>query len=137
MGLKLETGKTYIDADGRKVRIICTDMVVDRVMEGVPCVGLVDWGLYEAIYSYGKDGAGLNSPDLVSEYDPLEELPVDTPVWVRDEPAGVWKPRHYAGHKNEHGQYVAFMDGKTSHSNGGDPMMAWNYMTNVNPNDKV
>ena len=133
MGLKLETGKTYIDADGRKVRIICTD----RASKDVPCVGLVDWGLYEAIDSYGKDGAGLTSSDLVSEYDPLEELPVDTPVWVRDDPYGEWKPRHYAGYKDEHGRYVAFMDGKTSHSNGGDPMMAWNYMTNVNPNDKV
>ena len=137
MGLKLETGKTYIDADGRKVRIICTDKGVDRVIEGAPCVGLVDWGLYEAIYSYGKDGAGLNSSDLVREYDPLEKLPVDTPVWVRDDPGGEWRPRHYAGYKDESGRYVTFMDGKTSHSNKDDPMIDWTYMTNVNPNDKV
>ena len=133
MGLKLETGKTYIDADGRKVRIICTD----RASKDVPCVGMVDWGWYEAIDSYGKDGAGLTSSDLVREYDPLEELPVDTPVWVRDDPDGEWKPRHYAGYKNEHGQYVAFMDGKTSHSSEYGLTAPWDCMTNVNPNDKV
>ena len=137
MGLKLETGKTYIDADGRKVRIICTDRVVDRVMERVPCVGLVDWGWYEAIDSYGKDGAGLTSSDLVREYDPLEELPVDTPVWVRDEPAGEWKALHYAGYKDERGRYMTFMDGKTSHSNEYGLTAPWDCMTNVNPNDKV
>ncbi len=38
MVLKLETGKTYIDADGRKVRIIYTDMPV----EVAPCAVLVD-----------------------------------------------------------------------------------------------
>ena len=133
MGLKLEAGKTYIGVDGRKVRIICTD----RASKDVPCVGLVDWGWYEAIDSYGKDGAGLTSSDLVREYDPLEELPVDTPVWVRDDPDGEWKPRHYAGYKNECGRYVAFMDGKTSHSSGDGLTIVWDYMTNVNPNDKV
>ena len=108
MGLKLETGKTYIDADGRKVRIICTD----RAQEGAPCVGLVDLDGREAIHSYEKDGTGVTNCGLVSEYDPLEKLPVDTPVWVRDDPDGVWKPRHYAGYKNERGLYVAFMDGE-------------------------
>lgn len=133
MGLKLETGKTYIGVDGRKVRIICTDMKG----EGAPCVGLVDWDGHEVTSSYEKDGTGTNNCDLVREYDPLEELPVDTPVWVRDDLDGEWKPRHYAGYKDERGRYVAFMDGKTSHSQGGDPMMAWDHMTNVNPNDKV
>lgn len=133
MGLKLEAGKTYIGVDGRKVRITCTDMKG----EGAPCGGLVDCGLYEAIYSYGKDGAGLNSSDLVREYDPLEELPVDTPVWVRDYPEEEWNPRHYAGYKDERGRYVAFFDGKTSHSSRGDSTMSWYCMTNVNPNDKV
>ena len=133
MGLKLETGKTYIDADGRKGRIICTD----RASKDVPCVGLVVWDGHEVISNYEKDGTGTNNCDLVREYDPLGELPVDTPVWVRDDPDGEWKPRHYAGYKNEYGRYVAFMDGKTSHSSGDGLKIGWGYMTNVNPNDKV
>lgn len=133
MGLKLEVGKVYINADGRKVRIICTD----RTAEGAPCVGLVGWDGHEVIRSYGKDGTGLTSCDLVREFDPLGELPVDTPVWVRDDPDGEWKPRHYAGYKDERGRYVAFIDGKTSHSDEGGPKIGWTYMTNVNPNGKV
>lgn len=133
MGLKLEAGKTYIDADGRKVRILYTDMPV----EGAPCAGLVDWDGHMTLNGYEKDGTGLANCDLVREYDPLEELPVDAPVWVRDDLDGEWKPRHYAGYKDERGRYVAFMDGKTSHSHGGDPTMVWDCMTNVNPNDKV
>lgn len=132
MGLKLEAGKTYIDTDGRKVRIICTD----RTGMGAPCLGLVDLDGYEAINSYEKDGTGLDYCDLVRECDPLGELPVDTPVWVRDDPDDPWKPRHYVGYKDEHGRYVAFMDGKTSHSSEGDPTMVWNHMTNVNPHNE-
>lgn len=133
MGLKLEAGKTYIDADGRKVRIICTD----KTGVGAPCLGLVDFDGQEAINSYEKDGTGPTKCALVREYDPLEKLPVDTPVWVRDDPDREWEPRHYAGYKDEHGLYVAFTDGKTSHSKEGDPTIGWTYMTNVNPNDKV
>lgn len=133
MVLKLETGKTYIDADGRKVRIIYTDMPV----EGAPCAGLVDCGGHMTLNSYEKDGAGLANCDLVREYDPLEALPVDTPVWVRDYPKEKWKARHYAGYKDERGRYVAFTDGKTSHSKGDNSMAAWYCMTNVNPNGKV
>lgn len=133
MGLKLEAGKTYIDADGRKVRIICTD----RTGMGAPCLGLVDLDGQEAINSYEKDGTGLDYCDLVREYDPLEDLTVDTPVWVRDYPDEVWTPRHYAGYKDEHGRYVAFMDGKTSHSSENGLTIVWDCMTNVNPNDKV
>ena len=133
MGLKLEAGKVYINADGRKVRIICTD----RATEGAPCVGLVDWDGHETIHSYGKDGTGLTTCALVREYDPLEGLPVDAPVWVRDDPDEVWTPRHYAGYRDKHGLYAAFTDGKTSHSDDGGPKIGWAYMTNVNPNGKV
>lgn len=133
MELKLEAGKTYIDADGRKVRIIYTD----RTGMGAPCLGLVDLDGQEAINSYGKNGAGDINCDLVREYDPLEELPVDAPVWVRDYPGEKWNPRHYAGYKDERGRYVAFRDGKTSHSTECYPTIGWTYMTNVNPNGKV
>ena len=133
MGLKLEAGKTYIDADGRKVRIICTD----RTGMGAPCLGLVDLDGQEAINSYEKDGTGLDYCALVRECDPLGELPVDTPVWVRDFPEEEWKPRHYAGYKDKRGRYVAFEGGRTSHSNWDNSMWAWRRMTNVNPNDNA
>ena len=133
MGLKLEAGKTYIDADGRKVRIICTD----KTGVGAPCLGLVDFDGQEAINSYEKDGTGPTNCALVRECDPLEDLPVDAPVWVRDDPDGEWKPRHYAGYKDERGQYVAFMDGNTSHSSEYGLTVSWDCMTNVNPNGKV
>ena len=135
MGLKLETGKVYINADGRKVRVICTDRKVEG--EFPPCVGLVDWDGHEVINSYEKDGTGFPNCSLVREYDLLEGLPVDTPVWVRDDPDEEWQPRHYAGYKNERGMYIAFTDGKTSHSDDGGPKIGWTYMTNVNPNGKV
>ena len=56
------------------MRIICTD----RASKDVPCVGLVDWDGHEVISNYEKDGTGTNNCDLVREYDPLGELPVDT-----------------------------------------------------------
>ena len=129
MELKLEAGKTYIDADDRKVRIICTD----RAWRLGTCVGLMDLDGHETIHSYKKDGTGLDNCNLVREYDPLEKLPVDTPVWVRDHSLVDWEPRHYAGYKDERGHYVTFTDGNTSHSNGNDPMIIWDCMTNVNP----
>lgn len=137
MGLKLETGKTYIDAEGRKVRIVCTDR---KHRDGYSCMGLVKTGYqdHENVWNYKHDGYGNGTgEDLIREYDPLEDLPVDTPVWVRDYPEEKWNPRHYAGYKDEHGKYAAFKDGKTSHSNLDNLMVAWYCMTNVNPNGKV
>lgn len=137
MGLKLETGKTYVDGYNQKVRIVCTDR---KSMDGYSCIGLTESAdqAHEYIGYYKPDGhMNGTCADLIREYDPLEALPVDTPVWVSDDPDGEWNARHYAGYKDERGRYVAFMDGKTSHSKGDDPMMVWDCMTNVNPNGKV
>jgi hypothetical protein len=54
-------------------------------------------------------------------------IPVDTPVWVRDQPTHQWKPRHAAepGH--------AWADGCTSHSTASQDSTPWRYITTERP----
>lgn len=133
MGLKLEVGKTYVSNCGSKVRIVCTD----RKNSTVPCIGLGDCGDFEVAVHLTASGYATPSFYLVREHDPLEDLPVDTPVWVRDDPVEKWKARHYAGRKSKDGKYLVYLCGKTSHT-ARVPVdrledFGWTYMTNVNP----
>lgn len=54
------------------------------------------------------------------------KIPVDTKIWVRDSEDDNWLPRHFA--KYENGKVFVYYDGRTSWSNGNEPMLGcWNY----------
>lgn len=62
---------------------------------------------------YCEDEHGLE--DLV-EYNPWKDLPIDTPIYVADEPQKEWIPRYFAG-LDQYGKIKAFNNGTTSFTN--------------------
>lgn len=78
---------------------------------------------------------------LVSEYkDPAEnvdwsEVPIDTPVLVREYETDKWIPRYFAG-INEDGNVIAFDSGATSWSDDGENLTVnWKQAKLANPDD--
>lgn len=75
--MKIEAGKTYKTRNGRKVRVICTDMRFD----GYPVVGLVD---------YGSDREGAETFTAEGRFNhAIVDAPLDLVAEWR-EPAEVW-----------------------------------------------
>jgi len=78
--MKLEAGKPYITGNGRKVRIICTD--VKGRNNKLPAIGLVSVGNEEFISRYTADGhcnycSKHHDSDIVAEYPLLTEKEVE------------------------------------------------------------
>ena len=137
MVLKLETGKTYVDGYNQKVRIVCTDR---KRMDGYSCIGLTESAdqAHEYIGYYKPDGhMNGTCADLIHEYEPLSDLPIDTPVWVRDSEDCKWKPRHYAGPTTDQAlleqgyRFKTWFSKGTSHTT--NQTFNWKYMTDKSP----
>ena len=112
---KISMDKTYRTRDGRPVRILCVDRKPESI-KALTVVGLVqnsegdEWVKVFDEYGTNFDDGTL---DLV-EYDPLAELKLDEPIWVRDTPEDDWNPRHFAFHRG--GRVYCWPEGRTSWS---------------------
>lgn len=53
------------------------------------------------------------------------KVPVDTPIWVKDEGSLFWYKRHFAEYKD--GNVCVFADGQTSWTTSDDGIYAWKY----------
>ena len=102
---------THITRDGRKAAIV-TDKVDDGVYNVLAVVesgsGKFSLGYFTPELKYHADGRESES-DL-RPYNPLEDVKVDTPIWVKRD--GSWTKRHFAYAKG--GRVYAWIDGKTS-----------------------
>ena len=109
----IDITKTYRTREGKKARILATDVAnicsVVAVIEDSPGK--------ECTYVFLQDGSfmvnDIDRRDLI-ECTPGDHLKVDQPVWVRNTDAAPWLPRHFSHYSD--GRYWAFQDGLTSHS---------------------
>ena len=128
----IDITKTYRTREGKKARILATDVAsicsVVAVIEENPGK--------ESTYVFLQDGSfmlnAIHRHDLI-EYNPGDHLKVDQPVWVRNADAALWLPRHFS-HYSE-GSYWAFQAGLTSHSARGTGCSdtPWKYCTDTCP----
>ena len=120
--MKIEAGKTYLTRDGRKVRILCTDVVNDYSVVGAI---IVNKKKEEKVIRYTKCGNRhkdtTSKSDLVSEYSIWDNVEVDTPIFVKKIQDKNWKPRYFA--KHEDGKVFAWAFGKTSFTTDSSPIM--------------
>jgi len=68
----------------------------------------------------------------LTEYNPWQDVAIDTPVWVRDADYQEWMPAHFAGIHRE-GELCAWAGGRTIHTGGPHIMLPWSQMTLTNP----
>jgi hypothetical protein len=114
---------------GHPARIVCEDRFSDSHLK----VALVRRGESEDVFvltrtfCIAKDG---RDPYL-ELHNEWKDVPVDTPIWVRDEPDESWLKRHFS-----HFQYsrvYAYTDGCTSHTSR-TPPSSWDYASKTDPN---
>lgn len=90
----------------------------------------------ESVYFFQKDAYGnLTTGALtLTEASPWDDVPVDTPIWVRRIPGSPWVKRHLCMYKD--GCVFAWDDGKTSHTVDVKELQycRWEYATLENPN---
>ena len=128
----IDITKTYRTREGKKARILATDVAnicsVVAVIEDNPGE--------ESTYVFLQDGSfmvnAIHRHDLI-EQSPGDHLKVDQPVWVRNTEKDPWLPRHFS-HYSE-GFYWAFHSGLTSHSARGTGCSdtPWKQCTDVCP----
>jgi len=109
----VEVGKTYVDGNNLRVRIICTD----RVDSVIPVVGLLtpEEAPSEAVRCYTIDGKAIGKTlddNLVREACEWDDVPMDTLCWVKCNKDNIWYARYF--YKVEHGTPLFFNDGRTS-----------------------
>lgn len=107
----IEMGKKYRIREGSPIRILAVDLDVKHPVVGYLSKFGVLFFNKDGTYSSGKQ----SSYDLI-EVHPLEGVPVDTPIWIRDSLAGGWVPRHFARICKETGNVFTWANGTTSHS---------------------
>lgn len=131
--MKIELGKTYVNGRGEKFRIVSLDG-----LKGEEVIGVCDDPGFVRSFSL-SGGFEHDYWSLVEEYNPWNDVKVDTPIWGRDINVDEWLPRHFAMYFN--GKVYAWSNGATSHSSGytiGEKMdnfvTYWEQTTLINPN---
>lgn len=123
---------THKTSDGSLARVICDDLVGT-----CNCVVAILVGGFEIVRTFHKDSEGSirNNEETLREINPWDDVPVDTPVWVRDSTSTGWFARHFA--KYENGVVFCWRDGLTSHSTKNIRALktrSWEHATLENPN---
>lgn len=111
-----EINYPYRTRDGRKARIVATDF--QHALYPVLAFILQPTGL-EITQSYTPNlkvaGAAKTDTWDLFEYNPWNDIAVDTPIWVNEIDGG-WVPRHFAGVVPESQQVLVYRHGRTSHT---------------------
>lgn len=134
-----ELNKSYVAQCGDIVRIVA----VDRNDSTLPIVGLyrspTDPTNSEGVICLKADGTTIHttgrSMTLVREMHPLEGIPVDTKIWVRDYTENPWTRRYFSRVTKE-GVICAFNNGCTSWSTGGTEI-AWKLYSLTDPDQET
>ena len=104
---------THKTKDGRKARLVCTDMVGTQNL-----LVLVKYKDEEVPHSYSNNlkfyESGNPSDMDLEEMSVWEDVAVDTPIWVFNHYDGKWTPEHFAKYHN--GEVYIYGNGRTSHS---------------------
>jgi hypothetical protein len=124
--LKLEVGKLYITRAGSRARVIAIDAKSEQ-----PVVALViqPGGDYEFVEQYSLDGMYLidetSDNDIICEWVPWVDVPVDTKIRVKNHIQDNWLPRHFAKWNPVDRVVMAWDLGATSHSARPERISAW------------
>lgn len=117
---------------GHKARILCDDLQSEN--NYVVALTSND-GDSESIFLFKKDANGSlsNGALILTEASPWDDVPVDTPIWVRNKEDRPWSKRHF--YKYKFGKVFAWDQGKTSHSVDDNSVQysSWNYATLEKP----
>lgn len=137
---KIDLNKTYKTKNGNKVELLST-FVSSNHSEMI--VGLVENsdGTYWASHWCADTGEFVRGApsghDLVEvdQFKEFRDLPVDTPVWVRDFDLDEWTPRHWKGLSEDSSfPFIVFHGGQTYHTYGDDAQLInWKYCSIKNP----
>lgn len=135
---------THRTPQGHKARIICTDFQRSFHGHAVGAASQQKSCTIAAVLDLDITGAEalvFLTPDLrksatspapyLTEYNPWQDVAIDTPVWCTDETEHGWLKRHFSG-INQYGELTAWGDGCTSHT--GDQKIPWKQMSITNPN---
>jgi hypothetical protein len=123
--MQIEVGKTYLDKAGNKVTIVHnTHTGIFHYVGTTPVA--------TRLFSHkGKTYHSLDDlHDLVKEYSPYADWPMDCPVRVRHGDSFNWTHRHFAG-TNKNGQPCAWDNGLTSHTAAPYHKSHWNHIERV------
>lgn len=126
---------THRTRDGRKARIVATDFQHDcyPVLAFVQRAdGSENTQSYTATLRAASYVGGESNWDLF-EYNPWNDVPIDTPVWVKQKSDSTWEPRHFAG-VSRMGKPNVYPEGKSSHTCVDDTPNYWDVTTLENPN---
>lgn len=133
---------THRTPQGHKARIICTDfqlIAANSTFGPQPCTiaAVLDLDITgsESLVFLAQDlrkTATSLSPYL-GEYNPWQDVEIDTPVWVRDDEDEDWLAAHFAG-VGKNGNPCAWFNARTSHTEPCGRMSSWSQMTLTNPN---
>jgi hypothetical protein len=127
--IKFEVGKIYIIRGGFKARVIFIEAMHDQ-----PVIALVldspEDG--EEATHYNADGRYLfngetTEYDIVAEWNPWLEVPVDTKIRVKENSNGRWEHRHFAEWDPVIEKVRAWDWGRTSHTSVDSSTAAWTY----------
>lgn len=124
---------------GFKARIICTDFQHSshpnrkNLCTIAAVLDLDITGAESLVFLMQDLRKTATSPEpCLTEYNPWQDVAIDTPVWVRDADDQVWLAAHFAG-VHHGGELFSWLGGRTSHTASGR-MMPWRQMTLTNPN---
>jgi hypothetical protein len=102
--------------NGKKVRVLC----VDRDCSKYPVVVLIDNTQVEYFTSHGQYhyDDDYNDNDCLKEYNPWQDVAVDTKVYVTYTFDGgdLYHKRHFSHYEASTGIVYVFSDGKTSYT---------------------
>lgn len=125
---------------GFKARIICTDFQHSshpnrkNLCTIAAVLDLDITGAESLVFLMQDLRKTATSPEpWLTEYNPWQDVAIDTPVWVRDLDCAQWVAAHFAG-VHHGGALFAWPDGATSHSQRNGFMIPWRQMTLTNPN---
>lgn len=133
---------THRTQQGHKARIISTDFQHgDYNFDTQPCVvaAVLDLdpditGAESLVFLTQDLRKTATSPDpWLTEYNPWQDVAIDTPVWVRDFDCDKWVAAHFSG-VHHGGALFTCPNGATSHSERNGLMIPWRQMTLTNPN---
>lgn len=104
--MRLEVGKTYIDNEGYKVKVVAYE---PEILLDLPYIAVV---LLPSLFRwYAEDGISTYKGARLREMNEWEDFKKDDPVMIRS-PGSDWSKRYFS-HVRGGFPYV-FMEGKTS-----------------------
>jgi hypothetical protein len=127
--IKFEVGKIYIIRGGFKARVIFIEAMHDQPVIALTLKPPRD---REKAEHYSADGSYLfngetTEYDIVAEWNPWLEVPVDTKIRVKENSNGRWEHRHFAEWDPVIEKVRAWDWGRTSHTSVDSSTAAWTY----------